>query len=93
MIRPECYGIKVIALVEHEDIERVVFSWIGKGYARGSYGIWKPHVKNEVGIVGVGSLADVGSAQAQDMVVFQHPPVERSWGLVVFSMVDVGSGC
>lgn len=82
----------MIALVEYKDIERVVLSGIGKGYARGPYGIGKSHVKDEIGIVSIGSLADVGRAQAQDMVVFQYPPEERPWGLVVFSVVNVGSG-
>lgn len=92
VVGPQCYRVEVVALIQHEDVERIVLSRIRKGYARRSYGIWESDVQYEIRVIGVGSLADVRSAKAQDMVVLQYPPEEGSWGLVVFSVVYVGGG-
>lgn len=61
-------------MVQHENIECIVLGGIGQSYAGGSYGVGESHVQDEVWVVGVRSLADVGSAKAQDMVVLEYPP-------------------
>lgn len=61
-------------MVEDEKVQSIMLSRVGEGYAGGAYWVRESQMQNEIRVIGVGFLANIGSADAQNEVVFQDPP-------------------
>lgn len=93
VVGPQDYGVEMVAVVEGEDVEGVVLGGVGKGDARGSYGVGKAQVQDEVRVRGALLFGDVGGADAQDGVFLQDAPEEAPGRVVVLPVVyGCGSG-
>lgn len=93
MVGAQSDSVQVVTLVEDEHAEGVMVDWVGERDTGGADGVGKAKVDDQVRVLDVGLLADIGGADTQNMAIIKQSPKEGLWGVVVFPVVEAGGSC